>query len=194
MKHIEIETLINKFEGRLAVGDEREIAAHIAECSECNSESAKLADFFAYVEPLPDANVPQAVTARILNLYQRKPVANQSPANPRSSILSLIFDDWQMALNERYSGLDTRQMVYRSGDLEIDLRLEIVGDMCRLTGQVFPESAGAKAEIWSLSHSSTTVLNEFGEFAFEPVPQGVYDVRFMIDNEVLNIEKALLSR
>jgi hypothetical protein len=193
MKHIEIETLINKFEGRFADGDEREIAAHIADCSECAAESAKLADFFAYSEQ-HFTDVPQAVTARILNLYQRKPVPEAAKTNIGSRIASLIFDDWQMALNERYSGLDSRQLLYRIGDLEIDLRLELVGDMCRLTGQIFPEHNGATAEVLSATHSAPATFNEFGEFTFELMPQDIYDVRISIDNEDLTIEKAPLHR
>ncbi len=193
MKHIEIETLINKFEGLLPEGDEREVAAHIAGCHECAAESAKLADFFAY-SAQHAAEVPQAVTARILNLYQRKSVAEPVKTSIGSRIASLVFDDWQMALNERYSGLDSRQLLYRVGDLEIDLRLELVGDMCRLTGQIFPQHDGATAEVSSSAHTAPATFNELGEFTFELMPQGTYDVRILIDNEELTIEKAPLHR
>src|SRR5262245_10208899 len=112
MKHIEIETLIKNFEGELAADGERDIAAHIAECAECRVEQAKIADFFSYSERHVAGEVPQAVTARILNLYQRKPAVSEVRTNGLGKIASLIFDDWHMAVNERYSGIDTRQMLY----------------------------------------------------------------------------------
>lgn len=194
MKHIEIEALINKFEGHLASDEEREIAAHIATCTECSAESAKIADFFMFAERHTTDEVPQAVTARILNLYQRKPALNLPKTSIGGNIASLIFDDWQIAVNERYSGLDTRQILYRVGDLEIDLRLELIGDNCRLTGQVFPERPDAEIEIASTNQKSTAAISEFGEFAFDLVPQGVYDVRISVDNEILVIEKTPLHR
>lgn len=194
MKHVEIETLINKFEGRLDASDEHEIAAHIADCSECAAESAKLADFFAYAEGHKTNDVPQAVTARILNIYQRNPVPQSNKTSIGSSIASLIFDDWQLALNERYSGLDTRQLLYRAGDFEIDLRLELVGDMCRLTGQLFPAHDGVTVMLSSDDLTATASLTEFGEFTFDLVPQGDYDVRITINNNVLNIENIPLKR
>jgi hypothetical protein len=194
MNHIEIETLINKFEGRIAASDENEIAVHMTKCGECRVIAAKLADFFAYAGPHTANDVPQAVTARILNIYQRKPAVAREPEKSRSSIVSLIFDDWQMALNERYSGMDTRQMLYRSGNFEIDLRIELVGDMCRLTGQIFPEMAGATAEIFSSSQPATAAFNDCGEFVFDPVPQGVYDVRISAGSEEIHIEKVPLQQ
>src|SRR2546430_14691969 len=112
MKHIEIETLIKKFERQLAGSEEREVAVHLADCYECAAEAAKLADFFGYAEQHITDTVPQAGTARMLNIYQRKPAAAPiQKASISSNIASLVFDDWQMGLNERYSGLDTRQML-----------------------------------------------------------------------------------
>jgi|ERR1043166_4387937 hypothetical protein len=194
MKHIEIETLIRKFERQLAVTEEQEITSHLAGCGECRVEAAKLADFFTYAESHRTGEVPQAATARILNLYQRKPPINQTEAkNGFSNIASLIFDDWQMAVNERFSGSDTRQLLYRVGECEIDLRLELVGEMCRVSGQIFPECAGAEVEISSATHTAASTVNEFGEFTLDPIPQGNYDFRIRIDDEVLNIEKILLG-
>ena len=187
MKHVEIETLIRKFEGRLGENDLHEITAHVAQCCECAARSATLAGFFAYAELHVTHMVPQAATARILNIYQRKPVVKSRGVS--QSIASLIFDDWQVALNERHSGIDTRQMLYRIGDSEIDLRLELVGDMCRLTGQVFPGLTKAVAEISSAMHIETAVVNEVGEFTFVLVPQGIYDFRIVTKNEILSINE-----
>ena len=193
MKHLEIETLIRKFEGQLAERDVCEIDGHLADCSECAAEAGNLADFFAYAEQHVTDWVPQAVTASLLNIYERKPVTVPAKQSICSRIASLIFDDWQVALNERYSGLDTRQLLYIAGDYEIDLRLELIGEACRLAGQIFPEGAGAVAEISSPSHTATAATNELGEFAFDPVPQGIYDLRISINSEVLSIPDAPLQ-
>ncbi|NOT47718.1 MAG: zf-HC2 domain-containing protein [Acidobacteria bacterium] len=192
MKHIEFERLVEKFERRLSDQENGEIDAHIAECSDCGIKSAKLADFFAYSDIKDLERVPQAVTAGILNIYQRRPVRTDIAVPQTGGHDFLIFDDWQMAVNERYSGLDTRQMLYRFKGYDIDLRIELISDQCRLTGQLFPESIGATAEI-SSNQTQTTTLNKFGEFAFDLVPQGVYDFRISVGKEDLWIEKVPLQ-
>jgi hypothetical protein len=193
MKHIEFAQLVERFEGRVSETEEREITAHIDDCTGCNAEFRKLAAFFTYTEPKEFESVPQAVTARILNTYQRKPGPAVAPEPKRRSLISLIFDDWQMAVNERYSGLDSRQMLYHADEFEIDLRIELVGDKCRLTGQLFPASSGATAEISSADVHEIAELNEFGEFIFDPVHQGVYDFRVSVGTEILDIENIPLQ-
>ncbi len=193
MKHIEIEKLIEKFEGRMADGDAHEIAAHISHCSECRVTSAKLADFFTYIDQPGVEQVPQAVTAGILNIYQRKPVVETVPVKRHHGLASLIFDDWTMALNERHTGLDKRQMLFRVDGFDVDLRLELIGENCRFTGQVFPEIAGSIVEISCVGHNARAELNEFGEFELDPVPQGIYDIRIVADDDEIIIEKIPLE-
>jgi hypothetical protein len=194
MKHIEFAKLVEKFEGRLSNDEEREIADHIADCGDCDSESARLADFFAYANLEESESVPQAVTARILNIYQLRPLPKQTTSDKPHGAGFLIFDDWTISLNERYSGLDTRQMLFRINEYDIDLRFEFVGDMCRLTGQLFPEISGASVEIFSSSHSASAMLNEMGEFALDPLPQNIYDVRITGADEELFVKKIPLQR
>lgn len=194
MKHIEFAKFVENFEGHLPADEEREIAAHVGQCRECETEFRKLADFFAYTELKDLEPVPQAVTARILNIYQRRPVPSETILPEPGGLGFLIFDDWAMALNERYSGFDSRQMLYRIKGFDIDLRIELIGDKCRLTGQLFPENVGATAEISSSNDTATTTLNEFGEFVFDLVPQGVYDFRISVGKEDLSIEKVPLQR
>jgi hypothetical protein len=194
MKHIEFTKLIEKFEGSLTTGDDLEVAAHIETCGDCETEFRKLANLFAYTALTGGETVPQAVTARILNLYQRNPKVSEPVAAKSSWLGSLIFDDWSMAVNERYSGLDTRQMLFRVNGFDIDLRIELVGDKCRLAGQVFPEFNGAVAQITSPENTVSVDLNEFGEFIFEPVSQGVYDLKISAGSEDLFLEKIPLKR
>ena len=193
MKHIEFATLVDKLDGKLSADMERDIDLHVEACGSCETKYRKLAGVFAYSLPTETEQVSQATTARILNIYQRKPVPSE-PAKPeRRGFASLIFDDWQTALNERYSGLDSRQMLYRLGEFDIDLRIELVGDNCRLTGQLFPESAGATAEMYSADIRQIAELNEFGEFAFDLVPQGVYDIGITVGNHNFQIEQVSLQ-
>lgn len=194
MKHIEFGELLDKFEGRLPVRETREIDSHLAVCVDCQSESATLTDFFAYVARDETEQVPQAVTARILNIYQRRPLPVELLSEKPFGTGFLVFDDWAMALNERYSGLDSRQLLYRVGEYDIDLRIELSGDVCRLAGQVFPAITGAAVEISSSKLTSEVSINEFGEFLFEPVPQDDYDLLISYSSVKILLEKVPLQR
>ncbi|CAN5367706.1 hypothetical protein BH10ACI2_BH10ACI2_19950 [soil metagenome] len=188
MKHIEFSQLVDKFEAGSSPMEVEEIRSHLAECSDCRAESEHLTDFFAYVAENNGEPVPQAVTARILNIYQRRPLPIEPIVESPIANGFLIFDDWSMAVNERHSGLDSRQMLYRVGNFEIELRFEFLGDTCGLAGQVFPELPQAAAEIVSATATQTTIMNELGEFCFEPVPHDRYCLRITLGNEEILID------
>ena len=89
----------------------------------------------------------------------------------------LAFDDWQTALNERFTFSDTRQLLYKAENYDIDLRLNFIGDKCQLSGQILPDCEGAAIEILSEKVCEKTELNENCEFVFPLVSQNIYDLR-----------------
>ncbi len=188
MKHLTFAVLVDRFEGRLADSDVESISSHVAECRACEADYRKLSEFFGYVNQKPTEEVPQAATANILNIFQRRPAVEK----PRTSVLSkigvLVFDDWTTALNERYAGMDSRQLLYRADGFDIDLRIEFVGEQCIVTGQVFPECPGAELTLCSERTSVKASLNEMGEFTFDPVETGDYSLRIKNNEVYLEIE------
>ncbi len=192
MKHIEFEKLVDKFESGNAVHLTDDVAEHLGECTTCSSEFRRLAEFFAYVSPDGLEDVPQATTARILNIYNRRPIAETQSIKRASGLGFLVFDDWATALNERYSGIDSRQMLYRVDGYDVDLRIEFVANKCHLAGQVLPGIGNAAITLASQDISVHTRLNEFGEFEFEPVEPGIYSLKISSDDESLMIEEVPL--
>ena len=194
MKHIEFSQLVDRIEGKLAEAEISRVDGHLAVCGQCSSDQLKLADIFAYVAPAEAESVPQATTARILNIFQRRPAPAATSAPARRSIASLIFDDWQVAVNERFSGIDSHQLLYRVGESEIDLRIDLAGGNGQLSGQIFPEIAEATAELTLGETTVSTPLNTFGEFAFAPLPRGCYDLRIIAGDEVILIEQVPIQQ
>ncbi len=186
MKHIEFAQLIEKFESGLPVPDS--ISIHVAECRSCESEYRKLKEFFGYVGQKPAEEVPQAATANILNIYQRRPAAEKTTASVLSKLGVLIFDDWATALNERYAGMDSRQLLYQADGFDIDLRIELSGYRCRLTGQILPDCSGAEITLSNDGMSATVALNDTGEFAFDAVETGDYSLRIHNSDVDISVE------
>ncbi|MEQ1606669.1 MAG: hypothetical protein ABL999_17545 [Pyrinomonadaceae bacterium] len=194
MKHIDFSILIDKFEMRLTEAAELEIVEHVAVCDTCRRDLDKVATFFEYVGSPGSESVPQAVTAHLLNIYQRSPVRTK-PTEARSPGKAfLVFDDWAMAVNERFSGVDTRQLLFEIDQYTIDIRLELQGGNCRVSGQLFPERAGATISLSTSDHSVSSDLSDLGEFAFAPIPQAIYDITLSIGSEELSIPKVPLRR
>jgi hypothetical protein len=105
-------------------------------------------------------------------------------------------------LGLRRTGPLTRQMLYRASGYEIDLSVDWVADseLVDLIGQVIPVADDlapvAPAEVELLNGGPPALaasMNEFGEFMFESVPEGVYDLRIKLNAEVIEISKLQAS-
>jgi len=192
MKHIEFEALIQYLEGSFSAADSREISAHLKICPSCSDESKRLEDFFGYASSSQFESVPQAVTANLLNIYKPLRTAPKKVFSVRKLLANLVFDDWQTALNERFVLSDSRQMLYRAGHFDIDLRFNFAGEKCQVSGQVFPDCQNGSAEILSDSAREKVSLNQDCEFVFPPLKNGIYDLLIDIDGIVVEIRKISL--
>lgn len=177
MKHIDFAKVVERFEGKLHPEDVRIVDEHADTCRECSATYRKLADLFSYSAPVEFEAVPQATTARIMNIYQRKPSQAKTPRPERSGLASLLFDDWQMAVNERYSGIESRQLLFQVDEYQVDLRIEFSGEFGMVAGQIFPAISGATAELIHPDRRIAVELSELGEFVFDAVPKGSYELR-----------------
>lgn len=213
MKHLEFEKLVDGFEGfpLRAEDDEqqrREISEHLRDCEECAARAAKLEIFFRYVKAGKNAEVSQAETAALLNIFRPKGKAAAAASGRGSKIkrllANLVFDDWQTVLQERLNFSDSRQMLYRAGEFEVDLRLDFaVGSSgsCQVSGQVFPDcgspaAPAASAELSSAVDAGATgekvFLNDCGEFVFPPLKEGIYNFRLSLGETTIEIENLSL--
>lgn len=195
MKHPEFEKLIGKFENSLAKDEAEEISQHLFECEKCAAQARKLSDFYSYARAEKNEEVPQATTARLLNIFRAKKAFGAKRRRFSIKLLAqLVFDDWETALSERYAAADSRQLLFRADGFELDLRLNFYGGKCRLSGQVFPGCGeSATVEIFSETTSETIALNEYCEFSFSPLAEGVYGVRFVFGENVVEIENLSLE-
>jgi anti-sigma factor RsiW len=196
MKHPEFEKLIARFESSLPKDEAEEIVRHLSGCAKCAAQNRKLSDFYSYANADQSEAVPQATTARLLSIFRAK---KRRPAKQRAFSLKLlaklVFDDWETAFSERYAATgDNRQLLFRADGFELDLRLNFDGGKCQLSGQVFPDcGAAATAEIFSTVASETVRINEYCEFSFSPLAEGIYNVRLTLAETVIEIENLSLE-
>lgn len=194
MKHLEFEKLLSSFEGFESAAEEREVSAHLQACAECAALAAKLESFFRYVSADKNAKVSQADTAALLNIFRPKKEVSRRIDSPLKRLFAnLIFDDWQMVLQERLSVSDSRHLLYRAEEFEVDLRLHFAGGGCQASGQVFPDcSLPATAELFSAETSEKVFLNDCGEFVFPALKEGIYNFRLCSGETTIEIENLSL--
>lgn len=194
MKHLKFEKLVNNFEGSLSLAEEREVSGHLRACAECAGLAAKLENFFRYVSADKNREVSQADTARLLNIFKpRKIISAEGESTVKKLLAALVFDDWQMALQERLAMSDSRHLLYRAAPFEVDLRLHFAGGSCQVSGQVFPDcTSSATAEFFSAEASEKVFLNDCGEFVFPPLKEGIYNFRINTGGTTIEIENLSL--
>ena len=188
MKHPQFEKLLNKFEGSLSGNELQEIAEHLTACAECRIQAEKIKNFVEYSETFTFESVPHNATANLLNIFQPLRSAPKRENRVRRLLANLVFDDWQTALNERFVYSDSRQMLFKAGNYEIDLRLKFTGEKCQLSGQIFPDCSGGTVEIAQESHTETTAFNESCEFTFSGLDHGVYQLKIEIGESSIDIK------
>lgn len=195
MKHPEFEKLIGKFEDSLPKREAEEISRHLIECEQCAAEARKLSDFYSYIKADKSEEVPQATTAKLLNIFRGKKTATAKKRTFSIKLLAkLVFDDWETALSERYAAADNRQLLFRADKFELDLRLVFFGGKCLLSGQVFPDCGeSATVEILSENTRETVSLNDYCEFTFSPLEEGIYKIRFSFAEIAIEIENLSLE-
>jgi hypothetical protein len=194
MKHLKFEKLVNNFEGSLSLAEEQEVSGHLRACAECRALAAGLENFFRYANADKNREVSQADTARLLNIFKpRKIISAGGESTVKKLLAALVFDDWQMALQERLAMSDSRHLLYRAEPFEVDLRLHFAGGSCQVSGQVFPDCASsATAEIFSAGTGEKVFLNDCGEFVFPPLKEGIYNFRINTGGTTIEIENLSL--
>jgi len=192
MRHIELSQFLERFDGVTTNEPRKEIDEHLAVCVDCSTLYRKLCALHSYSRPFAAEEVPQATTARILNIFQSRPQPSEQ-SGLVFNIASLIFDDWRTLIHERFSGLDSRQLLFRAGEFEIDLRIDIHGETCALAGQIFPELANAMIRVESSQTTYEVRTSTFGEFYFDALPAGEYTLVITAGDVCLRIEKVPLT-
>jgi hypothetical protein len=195
MKHPEFEKLVKSFEGLLSISEEQEISSHLRVCAACGAQARKLESFFGYVNASKTEQVSQADTARLLNVFrpERRISSAKAESFAERLLANLVFDDWQTAFSERFVADDSRHLLYRAGEFEIDLRLHFADGRCLVSGQIFPDCGKrASAEIVSETTSEKVFLNDYCEFVFPPIREGIYNFRIDSNAKIIEIENLSL--
>lgn len=194
-----IEQLLDFAQGRAEPALVDQIQAHLVSgCARCQSELVWIRKLVRLTASDESVEPPPWVLRRAIGLFQ---ILSQPPAPSllQRLVASLVFDSLtqpQMA-GVRQSSSTARQILYRAGDWDVDLSLEAAeeSETVDITGQVLKAEASPEEVAGIPVHLTqagnivlSTQTDRLGEFTFDRVPRGTYELNLELRGQQVWIE------
>lgn len=183
MRHVTADILVEYTDGALSALDRQEVEQHLAVCSDCHRQHEEFQQLIQCLQQDAAFEPPAELVQWGQDLFQ--PLLQPAKVGRiRRIIAALVHDtfDQPMLAGVRRSGVrPPRQLVFRAGDVDVDVRIEMteVNNRISLVGQVlsnterFFDNTPVKLESHGVVRYKT-VTNPVGEFSFEELPRDTY--------------------
>ena len=181
MRHVTVENIITYMDGQGSDVEKLTLETHLAGCRECTELKQEFEILMFQLREDASFEPPAEMVAWGVNLFQ--PVMKPAKGGVRKIIASLVFDtfDQPMLAGVRRAGTPPRQLLFRAGDVDVDVKIESMeaNDRITLVGQVlssatkFFDNTPVKLESHGIVRYRTRT-NVVGEFSFDEVPKDTY--------------------
>jgi hypothetical protein len=182
MRHVTVENLINYMDGQPTDVEKSTLEGHLASCAECTELKQEFQALTMRLREDSSFEPPADLVQWGVSLFQ--PVMQPGAKSTiRKIIASLVFDTFEQPLTAgvRRVGAPPRQLLFRAGDVDVDVKIESMeaNDRITLVGQVlsgaakFFDNTPVKLESHGIVRYRTTT-NVVGEFSFDEVPKDTY--------------------
>jgi len=181
MRHVTTEAITDYIDGRMSHADREALGSHLANCKECAELKQELQLLLSDLQHDASFEPPAELLRWGIQLFQ--PIMRPEVNAVRRFIAALVFDtqDQPMFAGVRRVGAPPRQLLFRAGEVDVDVKIESMeaNDRITLAGQVlstgpkFFDNTPVKLE----SHGTVryrTKTNVVGEFMFDDVPKDTY--------------------
>jgi hypothetical protein len=181
MRHVTTEDIANYIDGHASELERATLDSHLPQCKECAELKQEFQTLLSRLHEDAAFEPPAELLEWGIQLFQ--PVMHAEPSGLPRFIASLVFDtfDQPMFAGIRRVGTPPRQLLFRAGEVDVDVKIESMeaNDRITLVGQVL--SGGAKffdnTPVKLESHGIVryrTKTNVVGEFTFDEVPKDTY--------------------
>lgn len=202
---VEFARLLDWVEGRLSEEEARTVAEQVAAAgSATHADVAWMRAFARISEDTVIVSLPSRVRDILIERFEAYAEGKQQPGLLERLVATLTFDsDLQPAVGLRSAGMlgSQRQLVYstEAADLAMIVRPHPRDGLLDLYGQILPveDTDSGIFGVQLLEGSSeiaTTATNDLGEFTFEAVSPGVYEVLASSDRVEIQIPHVELHR
>ncbi len=181
MRHVTAEVLVNYIDELCTDAEKATIDNHLTSCSDCTELKQELQSLVSRLRQEASFDPPADLVQWGVNLFQ--PVMQPRTGGLPKFIASLVFDtfDQPMFAGMRRVGTPPRQLLFRAGEVDVDVKIESLeaNDRITLVGQVlsgaakFFDNTPVKLESHGIVRYRTKT-NVVGEFSFDEVPKDTY--------------------
>jgi hypothetical protein len=196
MAHPSFENLLNLATGALSSDDRASVEAHVNQpCSHCQAHLRKVTELIQIMANDQTVAPPPPVLQRMLAVIKR--LAADRPRLP----VRLIFDSWRHApLAATRSATQAQQLLFAAEGLDIDLHFTPGADNTTVRGQILggeqPEDRPASLVVLQSGEEivALTRTDRHGQFVFQSVPAGTYDLHIELEQNQIAIEGLQLGQ
>jgi len=182
MRHINTEELVDYMDGRVSDQGKLAVENHLSECKDCTELREEIRMLVLRLQEDTTYEPPAELLQWGVSLFQ--PLLQPSTGGKlRKLIAALVFDTFDQPLQAgvRRVGAPPRQLLFRAGDVDVDVKIESIeaNDRITLVGQVlsttakFFDNTPVKLESHGIVRYRT-MTNLVGEFSFDEVPKDTY--------------------
>ena len=181
MRHITVENIMDYVDGVGKDVEKLTFETHLAGCNECSELKQEFQALVTQLREDSSFEPPADVVQWGINLFQ--PVMQPEKEGLRKIIAAVVFDTFDQPLlaGVRRVGTPPRQLLFRAGDVDVDVKIESMeaNDRITLVGQVlssatkFFDNTPVKLESRGIVRYRTRT-NVVGEFSFDEVPKDTY--------------------
>ena len=204
-ENVEFARLLDWVEGRLSEQEARIVEEQVAAAgSETRADVAWLRAFARISDDTVIASPPPGVRETLIERFEAYAEGKQQPGLLERLVATLTFDsNLRPALGLRAATApeSQRQLVYSTAaaDVALHVRPRPQDGLFDLNGQIFPADGNDSGTfgvqlLEGSSEVATTATNDLGEFTFEAVSPGVYDVLAGSDRVEIQLPEVELRR
>lgn len=180
MRHLTTDTLLNHIENTEDSADRATRTEHLSSCTSCQEKAEELQELVGFLSQDAANEPPVDLVQWGMQLFQ--PVLRPKENPLRRIVGKLVFDSFQQPATAgvRHVGAAPRQLLFKAGDVDVDLRIEASPDeRISVAGQVlstatpFFDNTPVRLEAHGIVRYKTRT-NPVGEFTFDEVPPDTY--------------------
>jgi hypothetical protein len=194
MRHPDPEDFINLIENKADTVELAATSEHLTTCHECQSTFEEFNGLLGILGGDAQYEPPSELLKWGVGLFQPVIQPVESKAAKVLRIAKLVFDSFEQPAmaGVRSGGSVPRQLLFRAGDVDVDVRIESSDDRVSLSGQILSESDifSEHTPVWLESHGLVryqTRTNPVGEFSFEEVPKDTYHLSLELPDGYLTL-------
>lgn len=182
-RHLDLEALLDREEGRLSVNSRLQAETHLARCAKCRRAANEVQRLVHAMQGDRAELPPEWARNRARELVRTPAVVRRLP---RLISMTLVFDSWMAPAPARRAAVGSRRLMLRGPGLDLDLEIESSpeSEEKRLQGQALPEDRSRwKGLTVRLSRRGKPELKadlsaRLG-FQFRAVPPGKYRLKIV---------------